>query len=245
MAAQPDRVAVAEVRLTERHGINISVIIPTLNEAEHLEKTLAQIPRSHDPTRIEILISDGGSRDASLQIAADYTDLIVKGSAGRAAQMNRAAALAKGEWLLFLHADSWLPEYWQASILKSRQWGFFPLRLSGQHWGFRVIEKAICLRSAITRVATGDQGLFFRRDVFQQMGGFDDIPIMEDIAISKKARQISTPDIARCAMVTSSRRWQQNGIFKTILLMWSLRLAFWLGISPVRLHRLYYPHHCR
>lgn len=233
------------VRLTEQNGISISIIIPTFNEAEHFQGMLKRLFMAIDPSRVEILISDGGSPDASLKIATDYPCIVINGSPGRAGQMNRAASQACGEWLLFLHADNQLPDNWQSSILQSRQWGFFPVKLSGKHWLLRVIERAICLRSSITRVATGDQALFFRRSFFTQIDGFDDIPIMEDIAISKKARQLSTPDIADDATITSSRRWEKNGIMKTIVLMWWLRLAYWFGTSPERLHRIYYPDHCR
>lgn len=232
-------------RLTEQNGISISIIIPTFNEAEHLESTLKRLFNSVDPSQTEILISDGGSHDASQEIAADHPGILINGSPGRARQMNRAASQARGEWLLFLHADGQLPENWQSSVLQSHQWGFYPVKLSGKHWLLRVVERGICLRSSITRIATGDQALFFRRSFFRQINGFDDIPIMEDIAISKKARRLSTPDIADEATITSSRRWDKNGIIKTIVLMWWLRLAYWLGTSPERLHRIYYPDHCR
>ncbi len=229
--------------MTEHNRVNISIVIPTFNEADYLECRLTHLFNSIDPEQTEIIISDGGSNDGSLEITANFPCVVIIGSPGRASQMNRAASRARGEWILFLHADTKLPENWQESILTSRQWGFFPVKLSGKHRLFRVIERAMCLRSSITCVATGDQAIFFQRDFFQQIDGFDEIPIMEDIAISKKARLISPPDIASKAIITSSRRWEKNGMVKTIFLMWWLRLAYWLGTSPVRLHRIYYSDH--
>lgn len=231
--------------MTEHKGISISIIIPTFNEAEYLESTLRHLFKSTDLFQTEIFISDGGSNDTGLNIAANFPCVVIKGNSGRAMQMNRAASQANGEWLLFLHADSQLPGNWQKSVLQSRQWGFFPVKLSGKHRLLRIIERAMCLRSSITRVATGDQAIYFRRDFFNKINGFEEIPIMEDIAICKKARRISNPDVAREAIITSSRRWEQNGIIKTVLLMWCLRLAYWFGTRPERLHRIYYPDHCR
>lgn len=245
MVVRQVRVVVAVVRLTEPNQIVISIIIPTLNEADQLQATLKYLSRSIDTAQVEILISDGGSSDSSFDIIAKYPCRIINSAVGRARQMNYAASQARGEWLLFLHGDSRLPEDWQSLIRQSQDWGFFPLKLSGAHWLLRIIERAVSLRSSITHVATGDQALFFRRSLFNRINGFDEIPLMEDIAISKKARRISKPDIADQVIVTSSRRWEKNGIIKTVCLMWWLRLAYWLGASPERLHRIYYPDHCR
>jgi len=155
--------------------------------------------------------------------------------------MNAASAQARGDWLVFLHADSRLPDNWQDQLRRSNQWGFFPVKLSDEHWQLRIVESLINLRSRLSKVATGDQGLYFRRSFFEELGGYPDIPIMEDVAISKLARQKTTPSIGAYPVMTSSRRWQQHGIIKTVLLMWSLRLAYFLGVDPVRLHRIYYP----
>ncbi len=241
MAALQARAVAAVVRLTKHKRVCISIIIPTLNEAERLKATLTHLFDAFDPDQTEIIVSDGGSNDMSQDIAGNFPCVVIKGSPGRALQMNRAASRARGEWILFLHADTELPGNWQESIPASRQWGFFPVRLSGRHLLFRVIERAMSLRSSITRVATGDQAMFFRKSFFQQINGFDEIPIMEDIAISKKARRISQPNIASAAIITSSRRWEKNGIIKTIFLMWWMRLAYWSGTSPARLNRIYYP----
>ena len=220
----------------------LSIIVPVLDEADCLEETLQSLfddgwLREH----CEVLVSDGGSRDGSLEIAARYACQILRGDAGRALQMNAAADRARGEWLLFLHADSRLPAGIEAILDTAAEWGFFRLRLSGEEPALRVIESAVNLRSALTRIAGGDQGLFFRRRFFAALGGFPRIPLMEDIAICKQARRQAAPLIARSPMISSSRRWRRNGIARTVLLMWWLRFAFWLGADPVRLHRIYYP----
>jgi hypothetical protein len=155
--------------------------------------------------------------------------------------MNAAADRAHGEWLLFLHADSRLPGDIAQIAESGAEWGFFRLSLSGRHRALRIIESAINFRTALTGVAGGDQGLFFRRRLFASLGGFPRIALMEDIAICKQARRRARPLIVGSPITSSSRRWQRQGIFRTVLLMWWLRFAFWLGADPGRLHRIYYP----
>ena len=232
-------------RLTEASSTTISIIIPTFNEASHLGETLTALFESIDTGSAEVIISDGGSSDQTIEIAQLFPCRIVNSETGRARQMNAGCRQAKGEWLVFLHADSQLPQDWQTVLHRARQWGFFPVKLSGRFWPLRIIESAMSLRSSLTSVATGDQALFFRRSFFSQLGGFEEIPIMEDIGISKQARRFAKPTIAKFPLITSSRRWEDNGIIKTVLLMWWLRLAYWLGTSPERLHRIYYPQHCQ
>jgi rSAM/selenodomain-associated transferase 2 len=218
----------------------LSIVIPVLDEADCLDRSLSNLfSRPGFRAFCEVIVSDGGSTDRSLEIAARYPCRIVTGDAGRALQMNAATVHARGDWLLFLHADSRLPEDFERLV--DGDWGFFRLRLDGEHPAFRVIETMINLRSRLSRVAGGDQGLFFRRGFFESLGGFARIPLMEDIAICKQARRRGAPRIIDAAMNSSSRRWQQRGIAKTVLLMWSLRFAYWLGIDPGRLHRYYYP----
>jgi len=220
----------------------LSIVIPVLNEADCLASTLQGIYscpwlREH----AEVLVSDGGSDDGSLEIAARFPCRIVHGAAGRALQMNAASAQARGQRLLFLHADSRLPADLGAAAGDTAEWGFFRLRLSGDSRVFRVIETAINLRSALTRVAGGDQGLFFEKRFFDALGGFPCIPLMEDIAICKLARRRAAASIVDARITSSSRRWQRQGIVRTVLLMWWLRFAYWLGADPRRLHRIYYP----
>jgi rSAM/selenodomain-associated transferase 2/rSAM/selenodomain-associated transferase 1 len=222
--------------------ISISVIIPVFNESRHLKQNLHRLYASFAGlASVEVIICDGGSTDYSVQIARQFPCQITTSKPGRSYQMNAASKLAVGDWLLFLHADTVLPPDWTSQLSDNRQWGFFPVQLSGQHWFFRVIEKAINLRSRLSSVGTGDQALFFKRTLFTSLEGFPSIPIMEDIAICKKARKTHKPSIATDSVVTSSRRWEKNGITKTIVLMWRLRLAYWLGVDPTRLHQIYYP----
>lgn len=223
-------------------GISISVIIPVFNEGHHLKQNLQRLFASFEGlASVEVVICDGGSTDHSVQIASQFPCQVTTSSPGRAHQMNLASNLAVGDWLLFLHADTALPKHWTSQLNNNLQWGFFPVRLSGQHWFFRVIEKAINLRSRLSSIGTGDQTLFFKRAFFTSLQGYPLIPIMEDIAICKKARKAHKPCIAQDPVVTSSRRWEKNGIAKTIVLMWRLRLAYWLGVDPIRLHQIYYP----
>ncbi len=240
MAAPPDRAAVVAEPLPERP--RISIIIPVLNEADCLDKSLTRLfnhPGLRD--RCEVVVGDGGSDDGSLEIAARHPCKIVRSSAGRAMQMNAAAREARAGKLLFLHVDSSLPDDFDESMITAADWGFFRLRLSGNAFIYRVIESAINLRTRVSKIAGGDQGLFFSRSFFDSLGGFPGIPLMEDIAISKKARRIEAPLVLDSAITSSSRRWQEGGVVKTVLLMWWLRLAFWLGVDPRRLHRIYYP----
>jgi rSAM/selenodomain-associated transferase 2/rSAM/selenodomain-associated transferase 1 len=226
----------------EHAEISISVIIPVLNEANRLKHNLQRLFATVEGfDSVEVIICDGGSTDDSVQIARQFPCQIISSPPGRAHQMNTASKLAAGVWLLFLHADTALPKHWTSQINSNRQWGFFPVRLSGQHWFFRVIEKAINLRSRLSSIGTGDQTLFFRQTFFTSLRGFPFIPIMEDIAICKKARRLHKPSFALDPVVTSSRRWEKNGIIKTIVLMWRLRFEYWLGVEPDRLHRTYYP----
>ena len=158
--------------------------------------------------------------------------------------MNAGAEVASAPWLLFLHADTRLPASMQSLLQamqqRHSQWGFFALRLSGRQWLLRVIERFINLRSRLTAVATGDQALFVRAALFRQCGQFADIPLMEDVALSKQLRQHSTPLFWRDAVVSSSRRWEQRGIVRTVLLMWCLRWQYFTGVSPQQLVKRYY-----
>jgi rSAM/selenodomain-associated transferase 2 len=223
--------------------MRFSIIIPTLNESSNLRYALDHLLGSIEYlSEVEIIISDGGSGDDTIKLATHYPVNLIHAEKGRASQMNAGVEHSIGDWLVFLHADTRLPDNWMELIETSEKpWGRFDIRLSGSHWMLRIIEKAINLRSRKTSIATGDQALFFRRDFFKQLGGFPDIPLMEDIAITSQARKRSEPCCIRQVAITSSRRWEQKGILRTMLLMWVLRFAYWLGIKPDTLHRFYYP----
>lgn len=229
-------------RLTE----SVSIIIPVYNESSRLGYTLDRLFQVlPDKPAIEVIVCDGGSTDNTIEIAQQFPCRVISSKSGRAVQMNTARREAKGDLLLFLHADSQLPVQWYDELIRMNHWGFFPIRLDGAHWLLRIIETAINLRSRISQVATGDQCLCFGKSFFDSLPGYPDILIMEDIAISKLARRLSRPFIATRPVLTSSRRWDKNGIIKTVLLMWGLRFGYWVGISPERLHRIYYPHRYR
>lgn len=219
-----------------------SIIIPVLNEAAYLDHSLARLFALEGVADLcEVIICDGGSEDESLEIVKQYACRIVHSDVGRARQMNIASQTARGKFLLFLHADSTLPANFFNSFDANAEWGFFRLRLIGSTFIYRVIESAINLRTRLSQVAGGDQGLFFKRRFFQSLDGYPKIPLMEDIAICKMARRKTKPVIIDTAITSSSRRWQENGIIKTVFLMWTLRLAFWLGVDPQRLYKIYYP----
>jgi len=227
---------------TSVDAVQLSIVIPVLNDADHLDEVLARLfSLRWIEDNCEVIICDGGSQDNSLEIARRYSCRIEHSVASRAIQMNQGAAVAQGRHLLFLHADSILPANLDRLFPGDARWGHFRLRLDNEAFVYRMIEFAINLRSRVTRVAGGDQGLYFARDFFQSIGAFPSIPLMEDVAICKLARREARPEIIESPMHSSSRRWQNNGVLKTILLMWSLRLAYFCGVDPSRLHRIYYP----
>jgi len=224
----------------------VSIIIPCLNEARHIVATLDRLQVLRRSGH-EVILCDGGSTDNTPALAEQYVDQIITSTPGRARQMNAGAAIARGQVLCFLHADTLAPENIATHILQSLQnsqrlWGRFDIRLSGRHPAFRVIEWLINKRSCISGIATGDQGLFMHAPVFHQLGGFADIPLMEDIELSKGLRGLSRPLCIRPPLITSSRRWQQNGILATVLLMWQLRLRYFLGTPADVLARHYHFH---
>ena len=219
----------------------LSIIIPAVDDAECLATTLPALARLRGAGH-EVIVVDGGSRDDTRSRARCFADRVLVAGRGRGRQMNAGAAVAKGDVLLFLHADSLLPDDAQAAIahaLTVSCWGRFDVRLSGREWSFRIIEAFMNLRSRITGIATGDQAIFVRREAFAQVGGYPEIPLMEDVAISRLLKAIARPACLRQRVVTSARRWRVNGIARTVILMWRLRLAFALGADPRRLAHRY------
>lgn len=220
----------------------LSIIIPVLDEGEPLLARLVAL----QPLRqvgCELIGVDGGSTDDSYRHLQSLCDIATTSPRGRSRQMNTGADLARSELLLFLHADTELPENTLPLVQKALQqadWGRFDVALDNPGTAFKLIGTLINWRSRLTRVSTGDQGLFFRRTFFESLGGFPDIPLMEDVAISKLARRRGRHAPLSAKATTSARRWEQNGIAKTVLLMWWLRLRYFLGTSADELARVYY-----
>jgi rSAM/selenodomain-associated transferase 2 len=223
---------------------SISIIIPTLNEAAGISEYLTPL----QPLRAdghEVTVADGGSQDNTVVLAQPLADTVILAPRGRASQMNAGARILRGEILLFLHADTRLPVEADRLIVEGmarsgKGWGRFDVRLSGQHPLLRMVEWMMNTRSRLTGIATGDQAIFVRRDWFDAIGGFPEIPLMEDIELSRRLKRLGPPLCLRPPVITSSRRWEEHGILRTILLMWRLRLAFFLGARPAWLERRYY-----
>lgn len=223
-------------------GFNISLIVPVLNEADQLESLARRLRLLKGEYVKEIIIVDGGSTDGTAEVLAEEFTL-VRSQKGRAKQMNAGAAEASGAWLFFLHADTILGSQHIIHAMSEAtlaQWGRFDVRLSGEHPAFRMIEFMINLRSSKTGIATGDQCIFVRRKLFDRVDGFADIPLMEDVELCKRLRKLSKPVCIKKHVVTSSRKWEKEGILKTMLLMWRLRFSYWLGASPNDLVKKYY-----
>ena len=220
----------------------LSIVVPVLNEARILEARLNAL-QCHRVAEVELIVVDGGSIDRSAEIAAPLCDRTLVSPPGRACQMNAGAEAARGTWLLFLHADTILSkESFDALLIilgKNPDWGWFNVRISGKHPFLTLTTSLMNLRSAWTGIATGDQGLFVRQRVFQGVGGFPVLPLMEDIALCKSLREQAEPVIVRSPLVTDGRRWDQSGWSRTVILMWLLRWGYWCGISPERLSRFY------
>jgi rSAM/selenodomain-associated transferase 2 len=223
--------------------MKLSIIIPTLNEGENILPTLTCLDQLEKHT-IEIILVDGGSQDNTLEISRPYVDTILTSGKGRARQMNLGAKHASGHILWFLHADSLIPDNADQLIINNLQqthyaWGRFNIQLSGSKWVFRIIERFINTRSRLTSIATGDQGIFVLRKEFEKINGYADIPLMEDIELSKQLKKISSPACLKQTIMTSSRRWESNGIIKTVMLMWYLRFAYFTGTPAAKLAQLY------
>lgn len=221
--------------------VTCSFVIPTLNEAGGITQLLADL-RARFPDA-QLIVVDGGSSDDTADLAAPLCDILINSAAGRALQMNRGAQATSGQYIFFLHADS-LPsvaaDTLQCYLADSPAWGFCRIHIDGDSSVYRVIGFFMNWRSRLTRVATGDQMLFIHRDLLQRAGGFDEIPLMEDVAFSKRLRALASPRVIAETVTTSSRRWQEAGVLRTVLQMWCLRLAYFLGVSPRRLWRYYY-----
>ena len=219
----------------------ISVIIPTLNEERVLTTTLQ---RARQPGVHEIIVVDGGSTDTTRARAIALADLVVSAPRGRAAQMNAGAARASGDLLLFLHADTWVPNGFADAVAAACTppevvGGRFDVQLEPTSPLLWLTGELINLRSRLSRIASGDQAIFIRRAVFEQLGGYADIPLMEDIDLTRRMKRAGRVACLRARVTTSARRWQKHGVVRTILLMWTLRALYFWGMSPERLRRVY------
>ena len=221
--------------------MKLSVIVPALDEAAGIAATLqALAPLRADGH--EVIVVDGGSRDATAAIAARFSERVLQAPCGRARQMNAGAAVASGDALLFLHADTRLPGNAAQLVreaLERRAWGRFDVRIEGRSRWLAVVAFCMNWRSRLTGIATGDQAMFMRREAFAAAGGFAEIPLMEDVELSVRLKAISAPACIRTRAATSGRRWERHGVLRTVLLMWRLRLAYFLGARPEDLARRY------
>jgi len=221
----------------------LTIVMPVLNEAPIIVGALQALA----PLRArgaEVIVADGGSSDTTVRLARPLADRVISAVRGRAAPMNAGAALGTGETLLFLHADTTLPENADrliAAALAHRVWGRFDLRIAGRHRLLAVVARMINWRSRATGIATGDQAIFVMRAAFLAVGGFPDLPLMEDIALSRRLKESCRPYCIGTPVVTSGRRWEYHGVLRTIVLMWRLRLAYYFGVEPARLALRYGP----
>lgn len=235
----------------------VAVILPVFNEAENLGRILPDLlERQHFD---EVIVVDGGSADASVEIVCKFMSsgaldrpagpTLIQSARGRARQMHAGALTAGADVLLFLHADGALPAGAAAAVreavARGRLWGRFDVRLSGRHFLFRAIERLMNWRSRLTGIATGDQAIFVQRDLYRLLGGFAPLALMEDVEFCRRLKWVGKPACLPGPVIVSSRRWEKNGVIRTILLMWTLRFLYWLGVSPARLARWYYATHAK
>jgi len=218
----------------------ISVIIPTLNEEDVIKKTLqglAKVPG------IEIIVSDGGSTDKTVNLCKQFAR-VINSEPGRGCQMNAGAKEASGDILLFLHADTLLPENWKDKIISAMSneiivGGAFSLSIDSGRLSHKIISATANIRSRISGIQYGDQGIFVRRSVFEEIGGFKDIPIMEDVDLMRRLKKVGTVVMLRDKVRTSARRWEKEGVIYTTLRNWLLISLYYMGVSPERLYRFY------
>lgn len=225
--------------------MSLAIIIPALNEADNICRTLVslQAMRAHG---VRVIVVDGGSTDTTAALAATMADLVIIGAKGRSPQMNAGAAATAEDVLLFLHADSILPsdadQQIAAAIVEGHCWGRFDIRISGRRMMFPVISWFMNRRSRLTGISTGDQGLFMTRQAYETVGGFPTQLLMEDIEMCKRLKRagVAGPASLASRITTSGRRWQQHGLWRTIFQMWRLRFQYWRGTPAAELHAAYY-----
>ncbi len=222
----------------------LSIIIPALNEAENLARLLPHL-QAVCP-QAEVIVVDGGSGDDTQEVVRRFPRVkYVVSEQGRATQMNAGARKARGEVLLFLHADTLLPPGAQMAVRKALTdpgvvYGRFNVRFDSHRPIFRIIAGMMDLRSRLSGIFTGDQAIFVRRAIFEALGGYPDIPLMEDVELTRRLKLVARRACLRLPVITSARKWERDGILRTILLMWRLRLFYYVGVKPARLHGWYY-----
>jgi rSAM/selenodomain-associated transferase 2 len=221
----------------------LSIIVPVLDEEAGIAATLQALSALR-ARGAEVIVADGASHDRTVALARPLCDRLIVVARGRASQMNAGASAARGEILLFLHADTRLPEDADRLIMdglkrSGRTWGRFDVSIEGHHPLFPVIAAMMNLRSRLTGIATGDQAIFVATAAFAAIGGYPDLPLMEDIVLSRRLKRLSRPLCVSARALTSGRRWAQYGVMRTILTMWRLRLAFFFGVAPSKLAARY------
>ncbi|KAA0929178.1 glycosyltransferase [Psychrobacter sp. ANT_H56B] len=239
--------------------ITLSIVIPLLNEADNLPKLMDHLAHLN-PAPYQVILVDGGSTDNSVAITKELIESLIdispsvisgqvidwqitESAAGRALQMNAGAELATGDVLLFLHADTQLPNHTIADItsaVRHAAWGRFDVRLDSSAWMLKVVSQMINWRSRFSGIATGDQAIFIKKPLFEQLGGYPQQPLMEDIELCKRLKAVGKPACLRSKVITSARRWQQYGTWRTIGLMWHLRFDYWRGVSADIIKQRYY-----
>lgn len=219
----------------EGQSFRVSVVMPVWMEAAGIVASLQALQPLREAGH-EVIVVDGGSRDGTAELARSLCDRVLCSEPGRAVQMNAGAAVATGNVLLFLHADTQLPDnavsWIEKALTSGRVWGRFDVRLRGRHRMFPVIAWFMNRRSSLTGICTGDQALFVRRDVFEALGGYRPMPLMEDVELSRRLLLVDRPCCVPARVITDSRRWEQGGVWRTIALMWRLRWRYWRGDSP-------------
>ena len=227
--------------MTEQIITKITIVIPVLNEAGMIQTTLQRLLDEPD---LEVIVVDGESEDKTVKLANSMGVKVIICPGGRARQMNAGAEVATGDMLLFLHADTQLPDRYPAiveQVLRTPQTiaGAFELKIDGKERSLRLVERMVNWRSRFLSLPYGDQAIFLKASVFQEIGGFPDLPIMEDFELISRLKRRGKIAIAHPPVLTSARRWQRLGVWRTTLINQLMILGYFLGVPPIQLRRFY------